>query len=189
MKKLSYLILLFLIIAACKKERIEPNDYPFVFGSTNKGSITCDKCNNIDKLDEFIEIDKNFNIYVRNEDGKILYKGKFNRFKLVNKEFKVNIVYNEYDARLPSYIDHYNYVFSVRINSFYTNKYSKVLDNILQFRFEIIPRYKTELINGDYIPHIDYYSIILKFESNYRWDLRQKMEIKYQYGFTKKLNI
>jgi hypothetical protein len=192
MKKISWIVLICFFIAACKKERIEPEQYPFVFGATEVGYIICLNCRTtpIDfRLREFIEIDKEFNFFVRNAEGKRLFKGNLLKFKIHEKSGKIHS-YSNYDKPLPNNIEYSKYSFDVEINSVYTNKYSKVVRNIKKINFIINPVVVTSLINGEYIQYIKDYNLIIGFESNISWgseDISKEKHVQYEYKFKKRI--
>ncbi|MFN4234296.1 MAG: hypothetical protein ACK4IK_05765 [Bacteroidia bacterium] len=191
MKKISLIVLLCLIIAACKKERIEPNDYPFVFGSSDLGEVSClEGCNpttlNIFDLDFYMEIDRKFNIFLRNRTGGILYRGKFTRFKL--KEVREKFEYiSEYDAPLPEYIKYLKYTFDVNIMSYSVNKYTRMMNDVKEIKFVIGPTKKGKMVNGNVVYYYTDYKLNYGFRSKYFWKDGKKSNYYFSYSFYKNI--
>jgi hypothetical protein len=188
MKKISWIVLVCFFIAACKKERIEPEQYPFVFGATNWGSYTCTYgCgtkNPLSSLTHYLEIDKKFNIYIKNQSGVTIFKGKFKKIKLksTGREFEY---ISEYDIPIPDYVNYYSYKFDIEISSIYINNYADLMKDIKEIDFNLYPLTSTKNVNGNYISYYKSYIMFITFESRYNWGDRKSNNI-FSYSFVKK---
>jgi len=188
MKKISWIVLVCFLITACKKERIEPEQYPFVFGATNLGGYTCiygcAARNPISSITHYLEIDKKFNIYIKNQSDEVVFKGKIKKLKLKSTGRKFEYI-SKYDVSIPDYVKYYSYNFEIEISSIYINNYADLMKDIKEIEFSLYPFKSIKNDNGEYISYYSSYIMCIIFESRYNWGDKKSNKI-FRYFFTKK---
>lgn len=185
MKKLSYIILLFLIITACKKEKVQMNEDNFFLVGESK-AVFIDLLSIIFAPDPIaipfiIKIDHNFNFLIIDNQKNEIAKGVFKKCILINKEIKYT-VHSDNDI-LNKYNVNANYYYYVEVECIKCkdNLYKEFIKNIKNISFEIIP-VKMLNTNTGLMQIIDY-KYLLTFMSVDIIYYKNKKFVKYEAYF------
>lgn len=167
MKKLSFIILLFLIITACKKEKVQMNEENFfLVGESKLFNVEYVTTPPFIKQEiPFIfKINKNFILEINDENNNSYAKGQISKLQLVKKEkrFEVDLIY---DLNNRYNVNETKFEYDIKIEYVKSKDKSgkEFLETINKLYFEIIPIRKYDVIsNRNYIENYEY---VISFRS------------------------